>query len=75
MRIFMFTSRNKPELRAFAGESTGSKLPAKYAPWDATGVIRPENAPPHRFPRAVIEKAIEAEGFQLWRTNGAAKAG
>jgi hypothetical protein len=67
MRIFMFTSRAKPDLRAFAGDSTGSKLPEKYAPWDATGVIRPDKAPPHRFSRDEIERAIGSQGFQLWR--------
>jgi hypothetical protein len=68
MRIFMFTSRAKRELRAFAGESTGAQLPQKYAPWDATGVIRPEKAPPHGFARAVIEESINSRGYQLWRT-------
>jgi hypothetical protein len=67
MRIFMFTSRAKPDLRAFAGESTGGKLPEKYAPWDATGVVRPEKAPPHGFARATIEQSINNQGYQLWR--------
>lgn len=73
MRIFMFASRVKPELRAFVGESTGQRLPQKYAPWDATGVVRPEKAPPHGFSRATIEAAIDSQGYQLWRT-GTAKA-
>jgi hypothetical protein len=67
MRLFMFTSRPRSELRAFAGESKGAQLPAKYAPWDATGVVRPEKEPPHGFSRQVIEAAIEAQGYQLWR--------
>ena len=67
MRIFMFASRTKPELRAFAGESAGRQLPEKYAPWDATGVVRPERAPPHGFSRATIEAAINSQGYQLWR--------
>jgi hypothetical protein len=74
MRIFMFKSRAKPTLRAFAGESTGARLPAKYGPWDATGVIRPDKAPPHNFPRPDIEAAINGEGFQLWVTKPMAKA-
>src|SRR3954447_25693448 len=40
MGDFMFKPRPKPSLRAFASESTGARLPAKYGPWDATGVIR-----------------------------------
>jgi hypothetical protein len=67
MRIYMFSSRAKPDLRGFAGESTGRQLPEKYAPWDATGVVRPEKAPPHGFSRATIEEAINAQGYQLWR--------
>ncbi|MFL5147444.1 MAG: hypothetical protein ACJ8DN_04800 [Microvirga sp.] len=74
MRIFMFKSRPKPSLRAFAGESTGARLPAKYGPWDATGVIRPDKDPPHKFARAEIEAAINGEGFQLWVTKPMVKA-
>jgi len=67
MRLYMFTSRARPDLRAFAGESSGGRLPEKYGPWDATGVVRPDCSPPHRFSRATIEAAIETDGFQLWR--------
>jgi hypothetical protein len=67
MHIYIFVSRTKPELHAFAGESHGERLPEKYAPWDTTGVVRPEKAPPHGFSRAAIEKSINAEGYQLWR--------
>ena len=74
LRIFMFKSRPKPSLRAFAGESTGARLPAKYGPWDATGVIRPDKDPPHKFARAHIEASINGEGFQLWVTKPMAKA-
>jgi len=74
MHLYMFTSRTKPDLRAFAGESSGGRLPEKYAPWDATGVVRPERAPPHGFSRATIEAAIDAQGFQLWRSGQASTA-
>ena len=73
MRIYMFKSQPKPELHAFAGDSAGSKLPGKFAPWLVTGVIGPDKTPPHRFPRDKIEKAIGGEGFQLWRMKAAAK--
>jgi len=73
MRIYMFKSQPKPELHAFAGDSAGSKLPGKFAPWLVTGVIGPDKTPPHRFPRDQIEKAIGGEGFQLWRMRLAAK--
>jgi len=68
MRLYMFTSRANADLRAFSGESVSDRLPEKYAPWDPTGVVRPESAPPHGFSRATIEAAIKADGFQLWRT-------
>jgi hypothetical protein len=67
MHIFMFKSEAKSDLRAFAGDSSGSKLPAQHGPWQATGVIRPDRAPPHNLSRRAIEKAITGQGFQLWR--------
>ena len=67
MRIFMFKSDAKGELCAFAGDAEGSKLPQQHGPWHATGVIRPDKAPPHNFSRSTIEKAISEQGFQLWR--------
>jgi hypothetical protein len=30
-------------------------------------VIRPDKQPPHNFSRSAIEKAINEQGFQLWR--------
>ena len=74
MRIFIFKSEAKSELRAFAGDSAGSKLPQRHGPWHAVGVIRPDKDPPHKFSRATIEKAIESEGFQLWRMKSAKKS-
>jgi hypothetical protein len=67
MRIFIFKSDANSGLRAFAGDSAGSKLPQQHGPWHATGVIRPDTDPPHNLPRAAIEKAIAQQGFQLWR--------
>ena len=74
MHIFMFKSQARSELRAFAGDSSGSKLPAQHGPWQPTGVIRPDRAPPHNLPRRAIEKAITSQGFQLWRVKEPAKA-
>jgi hypothetical protein len=73
MRIFMFKSESRDELRAFAGDSAGSKLPVKYGPWHAVGVIRPESDPPHKLGRDVIEGAIRDHGFQLYRMKPAQK--
>jgi hypothetical protein len=66
MRIFMFKSRVKPDLRAFAGEAAGAGLPEKYGPWDPIGVVRPDASPPHGFSRRTIEAAIARDSFQLW---------
>ena len=67
MRIYIFKSETTKELRAFAADLTGSKLPPSHAPWTATGVVADDKAPPHNLSRETIEEAIETEGFQLWR--------
>jgi hypothetical protein len=67
MLIYIFESQQKPELRAFAEDRTGNALPGQFAPWSNTGVITEDKRPPFRLPRAAIEKAIKAQGFQLWR--------
>jgi len=67
MRIYIFKSETRKDLRAFAADLAGSKLPQNHGPWTSTGAIGPDNAPPHNFSRAAIEEAIDAEGFQLWR--------
>jgi hypothetical protein len=63
----MFRSETRRELNAFAGDASGSRLPANHGPWAVTGTIDANKAPPHNFPRAAIEKAIATAGFQLWR--------
>jgi hypothetical protein len=67
MQIYMFTSESTPNLRAFAGDPSGSKLPSNHGPWSADGSIRAGEHPPHHFSRAKIEQAIKFQGFQLWR--------
>jgi hypothetical protein len=73
MNIYMFKSEGKSELRAFAGDPEGSRLPDQFRPWHAVGVITTGRALPHNFSRTTIEKAIEADGFQLWRVKPAIK--
>ena len=67
MRFYIFKSETTRELRAFAGDVTGSKLPDNHGPWTVTGVVAPDNDPPHNLSRDAIKEAISAEGFQLWR--------
>ena len=67
MRIYIFKSETRKDLRAFAGDLAGSRLPQNHGPWTATGAIGPDSAPPYNFSRDAIEEAIDVEGFQLWR--------
>jgi len=67
MRIYIFKSEKTKDLRAFTGDPAGGKLPAKHGPWTGTGIVGPGKAPPHNLSRGVIERAIDTEGFQLWR--------
>lgn len=73
MRIFMFRSGAQRELQAFTDEPSGNKLPGKFSPWSATGVIRADSDPPHNLSRATIESAINEQGFQLWRLKSSSK--
>jgi hypothetical protein len=70
MRIYVFKSETTAGLRAFAGDPDANKLPRHHGPWTATGTIASDSAPPHNLSRDAIEKAINAEGFQLWRLRG-----
>ncbi len=74
MRFYIFRSEANSDLRAFAGDVAGSKLPEKFRPWHAVGVVGAGKAPPHNLPRDEIEKAIDIRGFQLWRIKPKAKA-
>lgn len=67
MRIYIFKSEARPELRAFSDDRSGVKLPARFHPWHAFGAIAANNDPPHGFSRDEIERAIRDTGFQLWR--------
>jgi len=67
MRIFIFKSEARPDLRAFAGDLDGYRLPKQFSPWRAVGAIAPDRDPPHELSREVIESAIKTHGFQLWR--------
>ena len=67
MRIFIFKSESRPDLRAFSGDLAGSQLPKQFSPWHAIGAIAPDRDPPHELSRHVIEAAIKTQGFQLWR--------
>ena len=67
MQFYIFKSDTSASLRAFSDDQGGHKLPAKFRPWHAVGVVREDKAPPHNLDRAAIETAIADQGFQLWR--------
>jgi hypothetical protein len=67
MRIYVFTSKSKKNLRAFTDDTTGGKLPQQFGPWRANGMIAAKEEFPYRFARDQIEKSIADSGFQLWR--------
>lgn len=74
MRIFIFKSEASPDLRAFGGDLTGSRLPTQFRPWRAIGAVAPDRDPPHNLSRDVIETAINDRGYQLWRISKKAAA-
>jgi hypothetical protein len=74
MRFYIFKSETTKNLRAFAGDTLGTKLPDNHAPWTVTGVVAAEAVPPHNLSRETIEAAIESDGFQLWRRSPKAAA-
>jgi hypothetical protein len=67
MKLYIFKSDTKRELRAFVRDVAGDSLPIQFRPWHAIGVVGTDKAPPHNLSRADIEKGISERGFQLWR--------
>ena len=67
MRLYIFKSETTRQLRAFTGDVAGEKLPEGHAPWTVTGIVGNDAPPPHNLSREVIEQAIGATGYQLWR--------
>lgn len=69
--LFMFRSGKTAALHGFASDPKGGRLPEKFGPWAAIGVVRPDQVPPHGLPREAIETGIANNGYQLWRTKKA----
>jgi hypothetical protein len=67
MRIYVFTSKTRKNLRAFTDDVSGAKLPQQLGPWRANGAIAADEKSPYRLARNQIEKSINDAGFQLWR--------
>ena len=73
MRIVIFKSEPQPNLRAFASDPGGRDLPQQFAPWRAIGAVSAGSDLPHKLDRAVVEEAINSNGYQLWRINSEKK--
>jgi hypothetical protein len=67
MRLIIFKSEANSQLRAFAGDPGGQRLPSQFAPWHAIGVVAADKDPPYKLSRQLIERAIAEEGYQLFR--------
>ena len=67
MRIFVFESQTREGLHAFAGDIAGNRLPGRVGPWRLIGGSPPGGSLPHGISRKMIEHAITAKGFQMWR--------
>jgi hypothetical protein len=65
--IYVFESTGRDGLRAFAGDRTGSSLPARHGPWKVLANISLRQRLPHALDRKVVEEAIAEHGFQMWR--------
>lgn len=74
MRLYIFKSESTRDLRAFAGDESGSKLPVPHAPWTVIGIVATDAKPPHNLSREKIERAIGSAGFQLWRLKAPVEA-
>jgi hypothetical protein len=74
MKIYMFKSQKKPDLRAFTRDRAGDTLPQQFAPWHVTGVVTSDKPGPFNLSREAIEESINTQGFQLWRMKPPVKA-
>ena len=66
MRLYVFKSETR-KLFVFAADPVGSRFPEHYGSWTVIGIVGSMNTPPHNISRETVEKAIESQGFQLWR--------
>ena len=55
MRIFIFESEAKPDLRAFGGDLAGSQLPSQFKPCRAVGAVAPGQEVKVGEPLAIVE--------------------
>ncbi len=64
MRIFIFKSEARTDLRAFGGDLAGLQLPDKFKPWRVVGAIAPNQEFPYKYRGLTLKRRL---GFQLFR--------
>lgn len=65
--IHTFTSTGHSGLQAFTDDPEGRCLPDRHGPWKRIGRVQIGRELPHRMDRELVEAAIRAHGFQMWR--------
>jgi hypothetical protein len=73
IRIFIFKSEARPDLRAFGGDLAGISLPSQFKPWRVVGAVAPNQELPYKISRVAVQTAIKDSGFQLFRIKNKAK--
>ncbi|CAN7640709.1 PRC-barrel domain-containing protein [Bosea sp. LjRoot237] len=63
---YLFQAVNSPDLRGFAEEPAGAKLPRDLGPWTLVQQIRPNEEWTPTVSRAVVAAGIIENGFYLW---------
>jgi PRC-barrel domain len=63
---FIFKSGNSPDLRGFAEDASGSRLPPEYGPWALVQQIGFQDEWSLGISRAVVATGILENGFYLW---------
>jgi hypothetical protein len=63
---YVFQSGRSTELRGFAEDAAGTKLPLEYGPWTLVQQITPDQGWDLGISRAVVATAVLENGFYLW---------
>jgi len=65
--LFYYSSSKTKGLYCFSSHANGDGLPEKFSPWQALGVLRADQTPPHGISRKLLEAGVHAHGYQLLR--------
>jgi hypothetical protein len=65
--LFLYASEKTKGLYCYSPQSGGQGLPGRLSPWQAIGVLRADQPPPHGLSRPDIESGVRLKGYQMWR--------